>query len=121
MLKIELLNLKQESRNLKFNPSLCDVSYDTNDLSDYGIEKCDFPEAESVCNEKFKKVSDKKFADFVFHDNNSIDLKNMERMGFKGKGLGKDEQRLRNLIETIVKPKYVGLGYDAGSGKMNKG
>ena len=41
-------------------------------------------------------------------------------MGFKGKGLGKDEQGLRNQIETTVRPKYVGLGYDASNGKMNK-
>ena len=44
----------------------------------------------------------------------------MKRMGFKGKGLGKHEQGIRNPIETIGRPKYAGLGYDVGSGNMNK-
>ena len=108
MLKMELFNLKQESRNLNFNPSLCDVSCDTNDLSDYGIENYDFSEATSVCDEK-------KFADLVCYDNNNICLKIMERMGFKGKGLGKHEQGLKNPIETTIRPKYASLGYDANS------
>ena len=99
---------------MKFNRSLYDASCDTNDLSDYGIEKCDFSEAESVCDEK-------KFADLVCYDNNNIGLKIMERMGFKGKDLGKHEQGLKNPIETTIRRKYAGLGYDACSGKINKG
>ena len=45
----------------------------------------------------------------------------MERMRFKGKGLGKHEQGIKNPTETTIRPKYAGLGYDAGSGKVNKG
>ena len=100
MMKMELFNLKQESRNLKFNPSLCDVSCDTNDLS--------------LCDEK-------QFADLVCYDNNNIGLKIMERMGFKGKGLGKHEQGIRSPIKPTIRPKYEGLGYATENGKMNKG
>ena len=70
-------------------PFVCDVSCDTNDLSDYGIEKCSFVEVESVCDEKCKNENDKKFGDVICYDNNSVGLKIMERMSFKG--LGKDE------------------------------
>ena len=119
MLKKELSTLKQEKECLNVKPFAYNVSCDTNDLSDYRIEKCDFVEV--VCN----KESNDEHENFIDRNysyyNDNIGLKIMERMGFKGKGLGKDEEGLMNLIETIVRPKYVGLGYDAGSGKMNKG
>jgi hypothetical protein len=89
-------------------PFVCDVSCDTNDLTDNTIKKFNFAKAESVCDEK-KSV-----------DDNNIGLKIMKRMGFKGKGLGKHEQGIRNPIETTGRPKYAGLGYEAGNGKMNK-
>ena len=114
MLKKDLSTLKQEKECLNVKQFVCDVSCDTNDLSDYGIEKCDFAKVvcKKECNDEYENCIDKTYS----YEN--IGLKIMERMGFKGKGLGKDEQGLRNPIETIVRPKYAGLGYDAGSGKL---
>ena len=98
---------------MNVKPFVCDVSCDTNDLTDNTIKKFDFANAESVCDEK-------KSADVVFYDNN-IGLKIMKRMGFKGKGLGKHEQGIINPIEITSRPKYAGLGYEAGSEKVSKG
>lgn len=111
--------LKQEKECLNVKPFVCDVSCDTNDLSDYGIQKCDFSEVvcKKECNDEHENCIDRTSSYY----NDNIGLKIMEIMGFKGKGLGKDEQGLRNPIETIVRPKYVGLGYDVGNGKINKG
>ena len=81
MLKMELFNLKQESRNLKFNPSLCDVSCDTNEVCDYVNGKCDYVEDESVCDKECKQENGKKCANFVCYDNNSVGLKIMEKNG----------------------------------------
>ena len=50
MLKKDLSTLKQEKDCLNVKQIVYDVSCDTNDLSDYGIEKCDF--AEVVCKKK---------------------------------------------------------------------
>ena len=77
--------MKQEKECLNVKPFVCDVSCDTNYLSGYGIEKSDFVEVESVCDEKCKNVNDKNFADFLCYDNNSIGLKIMKGMGFKVK------------------------------------
>ena len=68
MLKKELSTLKQEKECLNVKPFVCDASCDTNDLSDYGIEKCDFVEVESVY-EKCKNKIDKKFANFICYNN----------------------------------------------------
>ena len=86
-------------------------------MSDYTIKKSDYSEFNSVY-EKCKNENEK-FADFICYDNNSNGLNITERMGFKGRGLGKNEQRLRNPIESTVMPKYEGLVYGAGSGNIN--
>jgi hypothetical protein len=44
MLKKELSTLKRERECLNMKPFVCDASCDTNGLSDYGIENCDFSE-----------------------------------------------------------------------------
>ena len=82
MLKKELSTLKEEKECLNVKPFVCD---ETNDLSDYTINKCEFSEAKSVCDEKYKKVNDEKLADFVCYDNNSVSLKRMKKMGYEGR------------------------------------
>ena len=48
MLKKELSTVKREKECLNAKSFVCDISYDTNDLSDYTIKKCDFADAESI-------------------------------------------------------------------------
>ena len=73
---------------MNVKPFVCDVSCDTNDLSDYRIEKCDFAEI----------VFKKECKDEHENCNDNTSLKIMEIMSFKGKCLGKDEHELMNLI-----------------------
>ena len=107
MLSLERFELlwkkREESRNLKSNPSLCDISSDTNDLCDYVNGRCDYVEVESVCDEKCNQENDKEFENFVFSDNKSksVGLKITKNMGYEGRGLGKNEQGMKELIEAI--------------------
>lgn len=89
------------------------------DLRDYAIEN--FEIAKDVCKKKCNDEHENCIDRTSSYYNVNISLKIMKRMGFKCKGPGKGEWELRNLIETIVRPKYENLGYDIGSGKMNKG
>ena len=119
MLKKELSTLKQEKECLNVKLFVCDVSCDTNDLSDYGIKKYAFTKVvcKKECNDEHENCIDRTSSYY----NDNIGLKIMKRMGFKGKGLGKHEQGIRNPIKPIARPKYEGLGYATDNGKMNKG
>ena len=56
--------------------------------------------------------------DGVFHDGkkgyfkNNIFFKIMQKMGFKGMGLGSYGQGMKGLIQPIWRPKFEGLGFD---------
>jgi hypothetical protein len=81
------------------------------------FNKCDFSEVigKKECNNEDQNCIDKTSSCF----NDNVGLKIMKKMGFKGKGLGKHEQGIRNPIEPTIRPKYEGLGYGIGNGKMN--
>lgn len=107
--KNEISRLNEENECLKARKSICDVSCGTEDLNSC-IDKCVF--AEDICDKNCQK-------DNVVRCNGNeknVGLKIMERMGYKGQGLGKYGQGMREPIKPIMRPKHEGLVYVAGKG-----
>ena len=121
-LEREMKKLEEENRLLKYElnqllnlmdvfletKSICDISCSIEDLEDLksSLDKCVFKD-----DNKCKKDEDNVFTNNTSFDNKNFGSNIMEKMGYKGKGLGKHDQGIIEPILPTMREKYEGRGY----------
>jgi len=121
------------NENLRLKPLVCDVSYNTSDLCERvkgslnkeckveyskDIGSTNFVICDDIA-EECKDANDAEFANIGSCFDDNVGLKIMNKIGYKGEGLGKHARGVKEPIAPVVRAKYEGLKY-RGKGKEKR-